>query len=55
LWQDISSADLAYYDDFCRFVKGKNITLDNSLDLAKNFIKTIEYVDITKAFEEPDL
>ena len=39
LWQDISSADPAYYDVFCRFVKGKNIALDNSIDLAKKLHK----------------
>ena len=54
LWQDIGSADPAYYDDFCRYIKGKTITLDNSFELAKDFIKTIDYVDITEAFEKPD-
>ena len=54
LWKDIGSADPAYYDDFCRFIKGKTITLDNSFELAKSFIKTIDYVDITEAFDEPD-
>ena len=54
LWKDIGSADPAYYDDFCRYIKGETITLDNSFELAKNYIKTIDYVDITEAFEEPD-
>ncbi len=54
LWQDIGSADPAYYDEFCRYMKGKTITLDNSFELAKNFAKTIDYVDVTEAFEESD-
>ncbi|MFN2937979.1 hypothetical protein ACKX2D_02935 [Lachnospiraceae bacterium YH-ros2226] len=54
LWQDIGSADPANYDEFCRYMKGKTITLDNSFELAKTFAKTIDYVDVTEAFEESD-
>ena len=54
LWEDIGSADPAYYAEFCRYIKDKTITIDNGFELAKGFIKTIDYVDVTEAFEKPD-
>ena len=54
LWEDIGSADPAYYAEFCHYIKDKTITIDNGFELAKGFIKTIDYVDVTEAFEKPD-
>lgn len=50
-WQEICSADPALFDDFCHYVEGKTITIDNGFELAKGFIKTVDYVDVTEAFE----
>ncbi|MCR5388191.1 MAG: hypothetical protein K6E56_02965 [Lachnospiraceae bacterium] len=35
-------------------MENENRLLKERLELAKNYIKTIDYVDITEAFEEPD-
>ena len=49
LWEDISSADPAYYDEFCKFISDKEINLDNSLEIAKEYIKTIKYANVADA------
>ncbi len=54
LWQENCSADPALFDDFCHYMEGKTATIDNSLELAKNYVEAIDYVDVTEAFENPD-
>ena len=54
LWKDISSADPAVYDEFCSFLRGRSITVDNSLKLAREYVKTIDYADMTEAFMDMD-
>lgn len=51
LWDDIGSADPAVYHDFCTFIAGREITIGNSLDIAREYIKTIDHVDMSEAFD----
>ena len=50
-FKDIGSADPAMFTDFCEFIEGKEITLDNSFDLAKEYVKTIDFADVTPAMD----
>lgn len=52
VWGDLNSADPAMYKHFCEFIGEQKITLENSLAIAKNYISTIDYVDVTEAFSE---
>ena len=54
LWKDICSADPAVYDEFCTFIGKRNITIDNSLELAVEYVKTIDYADMAEAFRDID-
>lgn len=54
-WADIGSADPAVYNEYCAFIGEKKITIENSLSIAKKYVRTIDYVDVTKAFENIDL
>lgn len=54
LWKEPVSADPAVYDEYCRFIQDKKITIENSLSLAKEYAATIQYADITEAFEDAD-
>lgn len=54
LWKDLSSADPAVYDEYCSFIGEREITLKNSLEIAKEYVKTIDYVDMTEAFAHVD-
>ena len=54
LWDDIGSADPAVYADYCSFLNGRKITLENSLEIAKEYVQTINYVDVTEAFCNAD-
>lgn len=54
IWADIGSADPAMYDEYKKFLKERTITLENSFDIAKDYVKTIEYADVTPAFDEMD-
>ena len=46
IWEDIGSADPVAYIDFCEFIGDKEITVDNSLEIAKEYVKTIDYADV---------
>lgn len=48
---DIGSADPAVYHKFCDYIGNEDITLDNSYKLANNYVKTIDYADVTDAFK----
>jgi len=52
VWKDCGSADPAMYSDYCNFLGKKKITLGNSLALAKEYVKTIDFVDVTEAFKD---
>ena len=52
VWADIGSADPAMYSEYLDFLGGRTITLDNSLSIAKAYVKTIEFADVTAAFDE---
>ena len=54
IWADIGSADPAVYIEYCAFLGEKEISLENSLSIAKDYVKTIDYVDVTAAFENID-
>ena len=54
LWTDIGSADPAVYDEYSTFLGERDISLENSLSIAKEYVKTIDYVDVTEAFENID-
>ena len=54
LWKDIGSADPAVYSEFCTFLGERNISVENSLSIAKEYVVTIDYVDVTAAFENID-
>ena len=49
---DVCSADPSVYEDFKKFINGRNITIENSLEIAKEYVKTISYADVTEAFEK---
>ena len=40
------------YNEYCSFLGDREITLDNSLELAKEYVKTIDFVDVTEAFKD---
>ena len=52
IWEDEGSADPAMYSEYIEFLNGREITLENSLSIAKEYIKTIEFADVTAAFTE---
>ena len=54
IWTDIGSADPAVYSEYCAFLGERKISLENSLSIAKEYVKNIDYVDITEAFENID-
>ncbi len=51
VFDDIGSADPAVYDEYKGFIDGKEITLENSLGIAREYLKTIDYADVTPALE----
>ena len=54
IWADIGSADPAVYIEYCAFLGEREISVDNSLSIAKEYVATIDYVDVTAAFEDID-
>ena len=52
IWPDIGSADPAMYSDYIHFLNGRTITIDNSLDIAKEYLETIDYADVTDALKD---
>lgn len=52
VWADKGSADPAMYSEYLEFLNGRAITLENSFDIAKEYVKTIDFADVTAAFEE---
>ena len=49
VWKDCCSADPAVYNEFCRFVGEKQVTIDNSLEIAMEYVNTIKQVDVKEA------
>lgn len=55
LWNDETSADPAWYEEFKEFMKGKSLGKDNGFQLAKEYLKTIDfYPGLEKYLEEYD-
>ena len=50
IWADIGSADPAVYSEYCSFFGDRPISLENSLEIAREYVQTIDYVDVTEAF-----
>ena len=48
---NIGSADPCEYKKYQKFINGRKITIDNSLEIAKEYIKQIDYVDVREPFE----
>ena len=46
------SANPAMYSEFCRFLVEQKITLDNSMKIAKEYVKTIGFADVTETFKD---
>ena len=53
-FKNIGSADPAVFTEFCDFIGDKIITLENSLDIAREYIKTIDYADVTDGLKDID-
>ena len=51
-FEDIGSADPVVYEDYLEFIDGKEITIENSLDVAREYVRMIDLVDVTPAFAE---
>ena len=51
-FKEADSADSAIFAEFKKFINGRTITVDNSLDLAKEYAKIVSYCDITVAFND---
>ncbi|MEE3485504.1 MAG: hypothetical protein VZQ98_14435 [Bacteroidales bacterium] len=51
-FDDIGSADPVMYEDYIKFIDGREITIENSLDFAREYVKTIDFADVTSALEE---
>lgn len=47
---DENSADPAIYEDFCEFVEGKEIAIENSLKIAKEYASHLKAVNVQEAF-----
>ena len=55
VWTDCTSADPAVYSSYCEYLGEREITLENSLEIAKSYVKTIDFADVTEAFQNmPD-
>lgn len=52
VWADIGSADPAMYSEYLDFLGGRAITLENSLNIARDYVKTIDFADVTAALDE---
>ena len=55
IWDDIGSADPAVYDEYCSFIGDAEITVENSIDFAREYMKSIKYADLTAAFNNIDI
>ena len=52
IWEDECSGDPLMYDEYLEFLNGREITLDNSLEIAREYVATIEYADVTAALRD---
>lgn len=53
-FKQICSADPAVFTEFCDFIKKEKIELDESYDLAIQYINSIEEIDLMPAFDNMD-
>lgn len=49
IFDDIGLEDPAVYDEYKDFNEGKGITVERSFDIAKEYLKTTDYADVTPA------
>ena len=55
LWKQEVSADPAYFEEFKTFMKDKSLGNDNGFQLAKDYLKTIDYFpNLEKYLDEYD-
>ena len=52
VWEDCISSDPAMYAEYLDFIGDRQISIENSLSIAKDYVKTIEFYDVTEAFAE---
>ncbi len=52
VWEDCISADPTMYAEYVDFIGDRQISIENSLAIAKDYVKTIEFYDVTEAFAE---
>ena len=55
LFKGIGSADPAYWADFCDEYPDKQFTTSEGYSIAKEYVKTLENAEATKAFESYSL
>ena len=51
-FKEIDSADSAIYEEFCEIVNKESIEIEESYDLAKDYLKSIENIDVYSFFCE---
>lgn len=51
-FKEMDSADSAIFSDFQKFINKRTISIDNSLELAIEYAKTVTYCDISLAFQD---
>lgn len=52
VWTDEGSADPAMYSEYKEFLNGREISIDNSFEIAREYLKTIDYADVTPALKD---
>ena len=50
LFKGENSADPAVYSDFCKFIDGYDLTEENSYDVAKKYVISLENDTLTESF-----
>lgn len=51
VWKDNTSADPIIFNEFCSFIGDREITVDSSFKIAKEYIDSIDFVDVTDAIK----
>lgn len=49
-FEEVDSADSAVFADFCDFVKCESVSIQDSYDVAVNYLKSIEGIDLFDIF-----
>ena len=51
VFDDIGSADPIVYEEYKVFIRGKEITSEKSLGIARGYLNTIDYADVTPVLD----